>query len=71
MSPAIDPRLILLSKKKVLEMTCLSNTTLYERIAAKRFPAGVKIGPKATAFRAGDIADWLADPTGYRAPAAA
>lgn len=40
----------LIRKRDVLKMTGWSNSTLYSRIAANEFKAGVKIGPRMVAW---------------------
>ena len=52
-------------------MTSLSRSEIYKRMSEGTFPKGVQVGPKHTAWRAGDVMSWLANPVGYRAPAAA
>ncbi len=71
MNSVIDPRLALHDVREVLAITRQGKTALYERIKQGRFPAGIRIGAKAVRWRAGDISDWLADPTGWKAPVAA
>ncbi len=44
-----------------------SAATLWRRINAGTFPAGLKISTGCTAWRVGDIRAWLADPSGYHA----
>jgi prophage regulatory protein len=66
----VDPGLHLLRMPKVEVITSMSKTEIYRRIAKGLFPKGICIGPKHTAWRAGDVQAWLADPVGYRAPAA-
>ena len=40
----------LIRKRRVLEMTGWSNSTLYARIAAGMFKPGVKVGPRMVAW---------------------
>ncbi|WP_279635050.1 AlpA family phage regulatory protein [Paraburkholderia rhynchosiae] len=61
----------LLRLPQVRAMTTLSRTAIYDSMRVGAFPATVKLGPKHVAWRAGEIAKWLADPTGYRCEVAA
>ncbi|RME59835.1 MAG: AlpA family transcriptional regulator [Caldilineae bacterium] len=49
----------LLRLKSVLDLTGLSRSRVYELIAAGAFPAPVKIGARAVAWRASEIAAWI------------
>jgi len=51
--------------RDVIRITSLSRPTLYRRIAARRFPAPVKLGGRASGWPAESIQAWLADPAGY------
>jgi prophage regulatory protein len=42
-----------------VEITGVPTSTLYLKISQGAFPAPVKIGPRAVAWRASDIAAWL------------
>ena len=42
-----------------------SATTIWRKCRSGEFPAPIKISPGITAFRVGDIRQWLADPAGY------
>ena len=54
--------------RDVLRITALSRPTLYRRIAARRFPAPVRLGGRACGWPAAELQAWIADPEGYRAP---
>lgn len=45
----------LIRKREVLKMTGWSNSTLYNRIAAKQFKVGVKIGPRMVAWPLSEV----------------
>ncbi|MGF6806065.1 prophage regulatory protein [Paraburkholderia sp. Clong3] len=47
-------------KRLVPAFVPVGRSTLYEWIKQGRFPAPVKLGPKATGFRVEDIRAWLA-----------
>lgn len=49
----------LLKLKHVRELTTLSKTSIYNKMAAGNFPKPVKLGPKAVAWRARDIEEWI------------
>lgn len=36
-----------------------SDATLWRKVKAGEFPRPVKLGPKLTAWRAADVADWI------------
>ena len=42
-----------------------SATTIWRKCRSGEFPSPVKISVGITAFRVGDIRQWLADPAGY------
>ena len=42
-----------------------SASTLWRKCRLKQFPAACKISGGITAWRVGDIRQWLADPAGY------
>lgn len=50
---------ILIPKKKVIEMTSLSATTIWREMNANRFPKSIKIGPNRVAWRSSDINNWI------------
>ena len=54
--------------KDVMRVTALSRPTLYRRIAAQRFPRPVHLGGRACGWASSDLAAWIRDPEGYRAP---
>lgn len=45
---------------RVLEFTQLSRSTIYAKINDGSFPAPVKIGARAVAWRVEDVKDWFA-----------
>jgi len=50
---------ILIPKKKVMEMTSLSATTIWREINADRFPRSIKIGRHRVAWCRSDIEAWI------------
>ena len=50
----------LLRLPEVLALVPVSASTWWDGIRSGRFPAGVKLGPRCTAWRAADIRDLLA-----------
>ena len=46
--------------KEVMHATGVSRSSIYAWIAAKRFPAPIKIGLRRTGWRASAIREWLA-----------
>jgi len=63
-----DPPERLLRKPEVVARTGLSVTTIYRRELEGRFPARIHLGDRITVWRGSELAEWLADPTGYRRP---
>jgi len=49
----------------VLALVGLSRASVYAKVAARRFPAPIKLTAHASGWRMGDIRTWLADPTGW------
>ena len=56
--PTTDP-LALLRLQEVIAMTGMSRSTLYNRIATKRFPEPLRLGTRMTRWRLGDVQGWL------------
>lgn len=52
--------------REVIRITSLSRPTLYRRIAARRFPAPVRLGGRACGWASADLQAWINDPDGYR-----
>ena len=50
---------------ELLTRTGLSERTIYNRERAGTFPARVRLGPNAVAWRESDLVVWMEDPTGY------
>ena len=50
----------LLALSAVERIVGRSRTSIYKGIAAGTFPRPVKLGPKSTAWRCGDLRAWLA-----------
>ena len=55
----------LVSMKRASELTSLSRSTIYRRIAEGRFPSPVALGGGRIAFRYTEIERWLCDPSSY------
>jgi prophage regulatory protein len=51
----------LLRRKEVQELTGLSRSGLYASIRNGTFPAPIKIGLRAVAWRLSDISSWIAN----------
>jgi prophage regulatory protein len=66
--PAEFPTPAFLRIKEVMRVTALSRPTVYRRIAAQRFPRPVHLGGRACGWASSDLAAWIRDPEGYRAP---
>jgi prophage regulatory protein len=62
--------LAILRRKQVEAETGLARSTIYLRMQTGTFPQSVSLGPRCVGWRRGDIDTWLANPSGYRAPAA-
>ncbi len=58
------PRLI--RRKEVLARVGLSQTSMYEQIAAGQFPKPIPIGPKSVAWLEPEIMDWIKQRTALR-----
>jgi prophage regulatory protein len=52
--------------RDVVRISALSRSTIYRRIAEGTFPRQVRLGPRASAWSAKDLQDWIDDPEGYR-----
>ena len=59
----------LLRISEVRRRTGLSVATIYRREDAKTFPSKVRLGPKSVAWYESDVETFVANPSGYRAPA--
>ncbi len=49
----------LLRLPKVMEKTGLSRSSVYDQVKKSRFPAPVRIGERAVAWRESDINKWI------------
>jgi len=56
-TPVGVPRL--LRRREVLARVGLSQTSMYEQIAAGQFPAPIPIGQKAVAWLESEISEWV------------
>lgn len=63
-------RQALLRRRDVQKITSLSRSSLYRKMGAKTFPPAIKISPRTLVWRAEEVAEWVEDPVGYRAPEA-
>lgn len=61
----------LLKEREVCRVTAQARTTIYAKAKAGTFPRPIKIGVRASAWRAAEVWAWLANPMGWRAAAAA
>lgn len=50
-----------LSPNKVAELTSLHRTSIYRKVAAKQFPAPVRLGLRRIAFRESEVRAWMAE----------
>jgi prophage regulatory protein len=48
----------LLRLRKVLEVTGLGRSTVYRMMSERTFPAPVRLGKRAVAWRSGDVEQW-------------
>ena len=44
---------------KVIEKVCYQKSTLYQKIQANEFPAPVRLGARAVAWKLSDIEAWI------------
>lgn len=51
--------LALLDIKVVCELTGMKSTSIYSWVAAGKFPEPIRLGPRCTRWRAGDVRAWL------------
>jgi prophage regulatory protein len=63
-----DDALIRLAMLITLALIPFSSTTLWRRVRQGTFPQPVRISSQVTAWRCGDIRQWLLDPAGYQCP---
>jgi prophage regulatory protein len=54
------PREALIRLPVVKQLTGYSTTTIYEQMAEGQFPCAVHLGPRAVAWHAGEVLDWIA-----------
>lgn len=52
---------VLVSLKRVRELTSLGKSTIYRMIAENRFPRPVKLSERRVAWRETDLINWLED----------
>lgn len=52
------------------ELTGLSEATLRRKEKAGRFPARVRLGPNAVAWRESEVAVWMREPQDYQVTSA-
>lgn len=50
---------VLLPKKKVMEMTSFSASSLWRRMQDGSFPKSIKIGPNRVAWKLSDVEEWM------------
>jgi prophage regulatory protein len=55
----IEPNILLLRLPQVQEIVPYSSSTIYQLIAEGKFPAPVKLGPRASAWLESEIHDWI------------
>lgn len=49
----------LLNVKTVSAVTALSAASIYRKLAAKAFPAPIRMGQRCTRWRSGDVRNWI------------
>ena len=54
-------------RKEVESLTGLSRSTIYAMMSAGEFPKPIRLGRRAVAWRASDIANWLSSRDGQLA----
>jgi len=57
--------LVRLSALRAWRLLPFSASTLWRKVRSKDFPSPVKAAPNITAWRVGDIREWLANPATY------
>ena len=65
-----DSALIQIRQLTNFEVTPYSTTTIWRKSRSGEFPTPIKVSNGITAFRVGEIRQWLADPKGYKAMSA-
>ena len=58
----------LISRRLVLERTCLSRTELWRRIKSGRFPEPVRLGPQKVAWLEASVSQWIESVTAASEP---
>ncbi|ABI56414.1 helix-turn-helix transcriptional regulator [Alkalilimnicola ehrlichii MLHE-1] len=56
----------LMKKREVIDVTGLSESTIWRREQEGRFPPRIRLGQRMTVWRESDVHEWLADPVGYQ-----
>jgi len=46
---------------RVIEITALARSTIYQYVAEKRFPAPIKIGERSSGWILSEVENWLSD----------
>lgn len=54
---------------EVLDRTGLSSVTIWRKERAGVFPARVRLGPNAVAWRESEVNEWMADPSKWNSAA--
>jgi len=49
----------MLSMKDVTQMTCLSRSSIYQKITRNQFPKQVKLGARTVRWIHNEVVDWL------------
>lgn len=55
----ITPEIRLVRLPEVLNLTGLSRSAVYQRMAQERFPRAVQLTPRAIAWRLDEVTDWI------------
>lgn len=62
-----DDALIRLTTLRVWGLVPFSQSTLWRKCRTGEFPAPLKVSSQVTAWRVGDVRQWLTNPTAFRA----
>jgi prophage regulatory protein len=61
-------RIRLIKRPEVLKRTCLTKSSMYDRIAKGEFPPPVKIGSRAVAWVESEVQAWILEQIRKRLP---
>lgn len=61
-----DEALVRLDVLRTWGLIPFSTSTLWRKVRSHDFPAPIKASPNVTAWRVGDVREWLSSPDTYR-----